>query len=172
MQTSSLESYRDAFQQAQRRFDRSPLSTSGLVCKHGFYMQSLVLKLQKPAWTNDPIHQLQSQSGIFFSIWISNPSLQKNRALYNIHALKMRHLKDHSITSRAFAHDFRAHFAPFQKSWPNVSTDYGALTLMQGYIELTPQPVPDQLWPLIENFAPLSPLIDSLLASRRRPSKT
>jgi hypothetical protein len=67
--------------------------------------------------------------------------------------------------------------------WPNVSVDYGPLTLMQGWIEVAPdraeQDVLEQdileeeileqdILALMERFRLVSPLIDRLLLARRR----
>ena len=150
------------------RFDERPSVANGLICKQGFYTNSLVLKLQKASWTNDPMNQVRNQSGIFFSIWITEKSAARNQANYNIHALKLRHLKGYSITSRDFAEDFRSRFASLQKPWPNVSVDYGPLTLMQGWIDIHPQSAEKSILHLMESFEQLSPLIDRLLQSRRR----
>src|SRR5262245_1836300 len=49
----------------------------GLVCKVGSYMDSFVIKLQKPHWTNDSMKQVPNTMGIYFSIWVcQNPRRQ------------------------------------------------------------------------------------------------
>ena len=95
-------------------------------------------------------------------------SAVENRTEYNIHALKLRQLEGYSITSRDFAHDFRKGFAPTRNTWPNVSVDYGPLTLMQGWIKVDANRLEEDLLALMERFQHLSPLIDRLLESRRR----
>lgn len=79
------------FPKIKFRFDRR---SSDLICKQGFYKNSFVLKLQKPCWTNDSMNRVENQTGIFFSIWINEKTVRRNRAYYNIHALKLRHLRD------------------------------------------------------------------------------
>ena len=168
MKPTVLQQFEPIFAEIKSRFDERPSVADGLICKQGFYTNSLVLKLQKASWTNDPMNQVRNQSGIFFSIWITEKSAAKNQANYNIHALKLRHLKGYSITSRDFAEDFRNRFASLRKTWPNVNVDYGPLTLMQGWIDIHPQSIEKSILHLMKNFEQLSPLIDHLLQSRRR----
>jgi hypothetical protein len=140
----------------------------GLVCKQGSYKACSVLKLQKRSWTNDPMNRVENTSGIFFSIWTNEASIGKNRAHYNVHALKLRELEGYSITSRSFAEDFRNGFAGMRSDWPNVSVDYGPLTLMEGWIEIDSVYFEEDILGLMERFQTLSPLIDRLLESRQR----
>jgi hypothetical protein len=146
------------------RFDER--SRDGLVCKQGSYKDCSVLKLQKPSWTNDPMEGVENTSGIFFSIWTNDRSIKKNRANYNIHALKLRELKGYAITSRDFASDFRNSFASMRSEWPNVSVDYGPLTLMEGWIKVDSFHFEKQVLSLMDAFQSLSPLVDCLLNSR------
>jgi hypothetical protein len=112
--------------------------------------------------------RVQNKSGVFFSIWMNEPLAMQNRANYNIHALKLRQLKGYSITSRDFAGAFRKGFTSTRDTWPNVSVDYGPLTLMQGWIKLDSKRPEKDILVLMERFQDLSPLIDRLLESRRR----
>jgi len=154
------------FANIKTRFDER--SRNGLVCKQGSYKACSVLKLQKPSWTNDPMDRVENSSGIFFSIWTTDRSMKKSRANYNIHALKLRELKGYSITSRDFACAFRNSFASMRSAWPNVSVDYGPLTLMEGWIKADPVHCEREMLGLMDAFQSLSPLIDRLLESRRR----
>ena len=156
------------FPKIAARFQKRQSVRDGLTCKHGFYKDSSVLKLQKSSWTNDRMDEVRNETGIFFSIWINEKSASKSRANYNIHALKLRQLAGYSISSRDFAHDFRKSFASMRAAWPNVSVDYGPLTLMQGWIEIHLHRFEREAFALMERFEQLSPLIDRLLESRRR----
>jgi hypothetical protein len=153
------------FAKIKARFDEQ--SRNGLICKQGSYKACSVLKLQKPLWTNDPMDRAENTSGIFFSIWKNDQSIKKNRTNYNIHALKLRDLKGYSIKSRNFAFDFRNAFAPMRSAWPNVSVDYGPLTLMEGWIKADSVHFEKEMLDLMDGFQSLSPLIDRLLESRR-----
>ncbi len=153
------------FAKVKARFDAQNRET--LVCKQGSYKACSVLKLQKPSWTNDPMDRVENTSGIFFSIWTNDRSMMKNRANYNIHALKLRDLKGYSIKSRDFAFDFRNAFASMRSAWPNVSVDYGPQTLMEGWIKADSVHFEKEVLDLMDGFQRLSPLIDRLLASRR-----
>ncbi len=114
------------------------------------------------------MNQLQDTTGIFFSIWAEDKAADQSRANYNIHALQLRSLKGHTIASRNFAEDFRQGFEPMRAAWPNVSVDYGPLTLMQGWIEILPSRFEQDVLVLLERFQHLTPLIDRLLEARRR----
>jgi hypothetical protein len=155
------------FPKIAARFEKRQSGRDGLICKHGFYKESSVLKLQKPSWTNDRMDEVRNETGIFFSIWINENAASRSRANYNIHALKLRQLAGYSISSRDFAHDFRKSFSSMRAAWPNVSVDYGPLTLMQGWIEVHLHSFERDALALMEHFEQLSPLIDRLLQSRR-----
>jgi hypothetical protein len=156
----------EVFAKIKGRFDERSLD--GLICKQGFYKICFVLKLQKASWTNDPMDRVQNKSGIFFSVWMDEVSAAENRAHYNIHALKLRELEGYSITSRDFANDFRKGFAASRDAWPNVSVDYGPLTLMQGWIKVDSNRLEKDIVVLMERFKQVSQLIDRLLESRRK----
>jgi hypothetical protein len=174
MEAGDVQRFRAAFAKIKTRFDaqsdaqNDARNSSVLICKQGFYNRCSVLKLQKTSWTNDRMDRVQNKTGIFFSVWIDKEAASENRANYNIHALKLRRLKGYSITSRDFAHDFRDAFASLRDAWPNVSVDFGPLTLMQGYIELVPKSLEEDILVLLQRFKPVSRLIDRLLESRRR----
>lgn len=155
--------YGGLFRKLKNEYGQRVDKPDGLICKQGYYMGSHVLKLQKASWTNDPMDRAQNETGVFFSIWISQKSAEQRRVYYNIHALKMRRLKGYAITSRKFAEDFRGMFASRRHHWPNVRVDYGSLTLMEGWIELNDETLEDQLLGLMKNFEPLAALIDGSL---------
>jgi hypothetical protein len=157
-----------AFRRLKRRFDGRRPRIDGLVCKQGRFGRCPVLKLQKPAWTNDPMDEIRNETGIFFSIWSVPDAVPRNRVHYNIHALKLRQLKGYAITSRDFADGFRNRFVSIRDAWPHVSTEYGPLTLMQGWIESEIDRVEDDLFRLMEQFDDVIPVIDLLLARRRK----
>jgi hypothetical protein len=166
MEAGDTQQFRAAFANIKALFDER--KSDGLVCKQGFYRDCPVLKLQKSSWTNDPMDRVENKTGIFFSVWIDKKAATQGRAKYNIHALKLRHLEGYSITSRDFANDFRKHFASVRDAWPNVSVDFGPLTLMQGWIKVDPKSLETEALALLERFQLLSPLIDRLLGARRR----
>jgi hypothetical protein len=166
MKAVNLQDFDPVFAKIKKLFDDR--YGNGLVCKQGSYKDSSVLKLQKASWTNDPMDRLPNESGIFFSIWINEDSLRRGRANYNIHALKLRQLKGYSIASRDFAGEFRNGFASTQDLWPNVGTDYAPSTLMEGWFAIEPGIFEEKVLVLLEQFKQLSPMIDRLLASRRK----
>jgi hypothetical protein len=165
MEAGDVQRFRAVFAKIKARFDER--NNNGLICKQGFYNDCSVVKLQKASWTNDRMDRVQNKTGIFFSVWIDEEAASKSRANYNIHALKLRQLQGYSITNRDFANDFRDGFASMRDAWPNVSVDYGPLTLMQGCIEIVPKVFEENILVLLERFKPVSRLIDRLLESRR-----
>jgi len=158
----------------------------------GPVLASIALKVYKPEWASDPQNPLTSPGRIFFSVWVADKSVQQSRLLYNIHALKLRQFKTHRIASRDFAMQFRTKFQPHAHQWPNLSLDYGPLTLMQGWTPLDPatletkaiktktietkaietkaietKTIETKAIQLIRQFEAISPLIDHTLRSFR-----
>ena len=139
-----------------------------LHCAAGNWLDCAVLKLQKPNWTDHGPTQ-----GLFFSVWLGDRDLAKNRFNYNLHALKFGSQKSLGVKPVAFARAFRRRFQP--AGWPNVSTEYGPQTLFQGWLPFAPATFEPNVLHLINRFTILSPLLDELLASslpipRRRPN--
>jgi hypothetical protein len=121
------------------------------------------MKLQKAIWTDDDMRSVPNHCGVFFSIWLDAKSLGKNQTNYNIHALKMRQLSRYRVKSRDFARAFRTKFHRGSRAWPNVSTDFGPQTLMQGWIGNEPETYEANVLNLMRRFRLLSPVIDQLL---------
>lgn len=134
----------------------------------GWWYNSWALKLQKKEWSSPALHENPIHSGIFFSIWLTEQDLEKSMLSYNIHAFKLRELEGYTIKSRNFADDFRSAFTPDQSSWKNVSVSYGPLTLMQGYLPLDMKNFEKDVDHLVKKFIPLCPVIDQLLAARKK----
>lgn len=148
---------------------RPLLDTNQIKPAVGSWYDSVVLKLQKDGWTSDNAKAGPAACGIFFSIWIDAKSLKQARALYNIHALRLRELPGYTITSRDFAAGFRAKFSASSKRWPHVSTDFGPQTLMQGWFELAePERFGRNVDQLIHVFVKMHGTIDALLAQHRQ----
>lgn len=135
-----------------------------LRCEAGDWMDSATLKLQKDAWTSKGTGQ-----GIFFSVWLGEKELKARRFNYNIHALKLGTLPGHVVKPREFASAFREKLdAHAQRSdWPNLSTDYGPQTLMQGWMPLDEATFRPEVESLIERFVRMHQVIDALLLERK-----
>jgi hypothetical protein len=88
----------------------------------------------------------------------------------------LRQLRGYKITARDFAADFRGGFKPFARHWPNVSVDFGPLTLMEGWVALDAPAVADpaasavaaNVSALATGFLELASLIDALLERRKK----
>src|SRR5262249_26296321 len=122
---------------ARKRYEALPSRDPGLICADGYHMNCDVLKLRKAAWTNDDPTKITSPTGgIFFSIWVTDEGARSGRANYNIHSYAHRQLKSYRIASNEFCDDFRVVFRKLRKRWPNVSTDFGCATLMEGWFKI------------------------------------
>lgn len=165
-------SYLTEFKKAANSLDRNSLAAKNLEIEVGVWLESVVLRLQKKAWVNNPDEKPHSDASIFFSIWLNDESVRKNRIFYNIHALKLRQLRGYKITSREFAAAFRAGFVHFEHLWPNVSTSFGPLTLMQGWKEFDPGNVRRDVFDIAARFLEIDSIIDELLYNRRFIHKT
>jgi hypothetical protein len=125
--------YLSLFQQVGDKLDKKLLNQKQLQLETGVWLDSIVLRLYKQHWANNPDAKPQTGPSIFFSIWINIADINEHKLFYNIHALKLRKLNGYALTSRKFAEDFREQFKSFEHNWPNVSTKFGPQTLMQGW---------------------------------------
>lgn len=134
-----------------------------LQCLTGDWLDSAVLKIQKPSWTDGGPGQ-----GVFFSIWLGDKESRKNRFNYNIHALKLRLREGYAIKPGDFASAFREKFASQSGRWPNVRTDHGPQTLMQGWMPLDTKTFRKDVVGLVDGFVAIHGIIDVLLEERRK----
>lgn len=144
------------------------LENKGLKSSVDIVMESIALKIYKPEWSSNMMEPLEAVSRIFFSIWINDKTIQEEKMYYNIHALKLRGLKDYTISSKEFAGNFRSKFLKYQKDWPNVNVEYGPLTLMQGWVYLDMDFIQENVGELIHNFLKISPVIDIVLKEYKK----
>ena len=157
--------YLDEFQKVADRLDKKLLSEKKVEIAVVMYGEdSVVLKLYKKSWANQSQDPLTAESRIFFSVWISDSTIQEQKILYNIHALKLRQLKGYSIESRKFADAFRDRFKDFEHKWQNVSVKFGPLTLMQGWVKINAGNFKDEIFYLANNFLEIEHLLDETLA--------
>ncbi|NML72374.1 hypothetical protein HHL23_21675 [Chryseobacterium sp. RP-3-3] len=85
--------------------------------------------------------------------------------------MKLRNLKGYTIPARDFAEKFRIRFENDRTNWENVNVQYGPLTLMEGWVELKPDHIQDDLHKLAHRFLTVSPMIDEVLNNYRlKPS--
>jgi hypothetical protein len=164
--------YLDKFQKYVDGFDKRSFNRHQLQLKVGEWRDSAVLKIQKPSWVNPSQLPLAFNQSIFFSIWMSDASIRESKLCYNIHALKLRQLVNYSIQSREFAQAFRTQFKPFEKDWPNVSLNFGPLTLMEGWVKIDMENFEAELSSLAHQFLTIEFIIDELLQQRNKEIKT
>lgn len=155
--------YQQKFQEAVDQISQKEFNDLGLKISIETILESVALKIYKPEWSNNPQSPLDASSRIFFSIWISDKTIEEGKLYYNIHALKLRELKGYKIQSRNFAEDFRNRFTEYQKDWDNVSVTYGPLTLIQGWRELKEENLQQDIIKLSQSFLKISPIIDETL---------
>jgi hypothetical protein len=162
--------YLRSFAQAKSAYEKRATRQREIICRAGPHMNCAVLKMQKAAWTNDDLRKMGNQSGIFFSIWAGDNAARKGRADYNIHAMSVRELKRYRLTGNQFCDDFRDAFAKTRASWPNVETDFGCQTLMQGWFDIDPKRFASDVLQLMNRFDDkVAPIIDKLLEQRIKP---
>lgn len=155
--------YQNKFQSAISTISKKELDDLRLKVSIGSVMESLALKVYKPEWSSNPQSPLIATGRIFFSIWVNDKAIQENRIYYNIHALKLRELEGYKISSRSFAEQFREQFVKGMINWPNVSVEYGPLTLMEGWIELNDESIEKDTAELVQRFLDISFMIDETL---------
>lgn len=156
--------YLNKFKQAANRLNKEQLQEKQLEVAAGEVLDSVFLKLYKKSWASPQQDPLTAQSRIFFSVWVNDQTIEAQKISYNIHALKLRHLQGHKIESRKFAALFRADFKAFQSSWPNVSVDFGPLTLMEGWIKIDQENIEEDILKLAHRFLAIEQLVDATLA--------
>ncbi|WP_259070329.1 hypothetical protein HDF24_14705 [Mucilaginibacter sp. X4EP1] len=160
--------YLEQFQNAADQLDKTFLASKQLEVAVVLYGDSVCLKLYKKSWATTGQDPITAQTRIFFSIWTNELAWQEQKLLYNIHAFKLRNLKGYSIESRKFADNFRHQFKDLEHKWPNVSTNFGPLTLMQGWIKTDLEQPGNEIICLSNNFFEIEPLIENTLAHFKR----
>ncbi|MDW9382967.1 hypothetical protein [Chryseobacterium sp. JV558] len=160
--------YLNKFHLAVAKVSKEKFEIEGLEFSVDIVLESAALKIYKPEWSGNPQSPLDAAGRIFFSIWITDETIQEGRMYYNIHALKLRTLKSYMISSRNFAQDFRNEFLKSQEDWPNVSVKYGPLTLMQGWVNLKTEDIQENVYELVQNFFKISFIIDSVLEKYKK----
>ncbi|MDN5285933.1 MAG: hypothetical protein JWR38_2207 [Mucilaginibacter sp.] len=164
-------SYLDKFQKSVDHFNMEQFSQKKLECKVGVWLQSVALKIQKKSWINASRTARPFEESIFFSVWLSDELIQSGKLYYNTHALKLRELIGYSIKSREFADAFRTRFKPFEKRWPNVSVNFGPLTLMEGWVTLDNENLEAIIMDLAYKFLEIEFIIDDLLKERKKNAR-
>ena len=86
--------------------------------------------------------------------------------------MSVRKLKSYRLTGNVFSDRFREAFDKVRAGWPNVSTDYGCCTLMQGWYDINPKSVASDAVKLMNQFDnQVAPIIDGLLKQWRKAVK-
>src|SRR5689334_6965747 len=96
--TWAYEPYLSAFRGAAATVSTHSNWDRQLVCRVGYHMDCAVLKVQKAEWTNDNLSAMGNQTGVFFSIWITQKRSAAGRAEYNIHAMQLRKVNGFRLT--------------------------------------------------------------------------
>lgn len=161
-------SYPEIFKSVAEQISKNTLGHKHMEVATGMYGRAFFLKLYKKTWASPGQDALTAESRIFFSIWVDDASLQQQKILYNVHALKLRKLKGYAIESRKFAAIFRAKFKPYEHQWPNVSTAFGPLTLMQGWITADMKRAHEEILQLANQFFSIEQITDDTLDRFRR----
>ena len=160
--------YLEKFQRAAGQLDQKLLHKKDIEVAVGVILDSVFLKLYKKSWASPLQDPLTAESRIFFSIWINDAAIEEQKMLYNIHALKLRHLKGYALESRKFADAFRNDFKVFEPQWPNVSVKFGPLTLMEGWVKIDLINFHDEIFMLANNFLAIAHLVDDTLVKFKK----
>lgn len=155
--------YLENFQKIVDQLDSKLLNEKSIEVSVGIYLDSVFIKLYKKSWASNPQEALTAESRIFFSIWVNDSTLEKQKIMYNIHALKLRNFKGYSIQSRKFAEFFRENFKVYEQKWQNISVNHGPLTLMEGWIKLDLENFQEEVLKLVSSFLEIEHLIDHTL---------
>ena len=155
--------YLDEFEKAAKLLDKKVINKKDIQIQTGIWLDSVVFRLQKKHWANNPDEKPHSGSAIFMGIWLDKKAIADNKLFYNIHALRLRQLNGYKLQSRAFAMSFREKFKPFQQKWSNVSTNFAPQTLMEGWKEFGQNSLQEDVYKLAENFLDIEDLIESTL---------
>ena len=155
----------DVFEKIQKEHKAYYKKNHGLVIKTGTHLGASVIKLLKDDWTTDDHLKIKNTTGVFFGIWVDHIGKFSGVVQYNIHALKLARLGDHKIKARNFAESFRKQTKKQISDWPNVSTDHGPLTLLQGSFPFSESSLEAQCMKRMEAFVKLSPVVDAMLKS-------
>ncbi len=157
--------YLEQFQNAADQIEKTLLDSKQLEVAVGLYKDSVFLKLYKRLWATTGQDPLTAETRIFFSVWTGDSAIKEQRLLYNIHALKLRKLKGYSIESRKFADIFRLTFKKFEHKWPNVGSNFGPLTLIQGWVKTDLENLETNIISLSNNFIEIEHLIENTLGN-------
>ena len=159
--------YFSLFQQVADQLDKRQLDEKQLLVDTGIWSGSVVFRIYKQHWVNNPDLKPQTGSAIFFSIWVNEAEAEAHKFHFNIHALKLRKLNGYTLTSRKFADDFREQFKSDAHTWPNVSMKFGPQTLMEGWEIMDPDFPVENILKIANNFIEIDRLIENLLIKGR-----
>lgn len=162
------EYYLEKFRKSADLLDMNILNEKHLEINVGITLNSVFLKLYKKEWANDKTDPINSKTSIFFSIWLNENTIRENKIFYNIHALKLRQLKEYSISSREFANSFRRDFKKYEQDYENISVKFGPLTLMEGWTKLKEENLENSILKLANNFLKIEYLIDKTLENFKK----
>ncbi len=80
-------------------------------------------------------------------------------------------MKSYRIVSNDFCDDFRTAFKKLQRFWPNVSTEFGCATLMEGWFKIDRKTFTRDVLRLMTQFDDIAAVIDDLLKRRTKVPK-
>ncbi|WP_130736671.1 hypothetical protein [Flavobacterium sp. J27] len=163
--------YLEKFKKAAEKINIEELKAKQLQIHVGITLDSIVLKLYKTTWSNENTDPLTAKTRIFFAIWVNEKTLKQNRIYYNIHALKLRELKGYHLKSSDFAQAFRHDFQKYKNNWKNVNTQFGPLTLLEGWESYDKENLENIIAKLAINFLTIEHLIDDTLTKFEHSKK-
>lgn len=168
---SKLDSWIEVLKLVEKRQAPELLREFGLVCRQlPFDAETAALYVAKPHWTNRFDERRESTSGIFFTVWVTPALIERSRLAYNVHSLKLRELQGYKLASRKFAEEFRQTVRPYVRAWPNISMDFGPLTLLQGYDNYAAKSFEPTVTRRVLDFVEVHQAIDRLIDKHKLDS--
>ena len=158
-----MEKYRNVLKKIEKMHAHSLSDKHGLTCKQIQYGDAAALYIAKKNWTNRFERDREKTIGIFYCVWVSPELLEDEKYAYNIHSLKLRELPGYKLASREFANNFRTAVQSRVASWPNISMDYGPLTLLEGRDQCEIDTFDKKIEKRISDFVEIHKEIDKLL---------
>lgn len=163
-----LSSYRKKFQKAADQLDKKTINRKRIDVSIDVVKDAICLRLYKTAWTNNFQNPMESESKIFFSVWLNGDASKEPKVQYNIQAFKLRQLNGYAIESGNFAEEFRKRFDS-GAHWPNVTTTLGPQTLMEGWQKIDMENLEQQITDLANQFLDIENVIDEVLDTFKKP---
>ncbi len=159
-----MDKYLNILKQQEHRLAPGLLKRHRLVCKQLTFEGTAPLYVAKPHWTNRFDAEKDSTIGLFFAIWVTPQLIERKQFAYNLHSKQLRNLPGYKVTSRKFASEFRIAIKDKVSDWPEISLDYGPVTLFEGRDSCERDSFAQKVEQRVTAFVKIHAEVDTLLA--------